>query len=62
MDVILGKFGAIPTIAKSFEVTMTKYFTRFIKKDENVNKDAIGWALNAKHRVVAEIYKLDPKY
>ena len=44
-------------IAKSFERTMAKYFERFQKDDPNVNKETIGWSLNAQHTKIAKIFK-----
>ena len=49
-------------IAKSYERAMTKYFERFVKDDPNVNKEEIGWSLNAKHVKIAKIFQLNAKW
>ena len=38
----MGRFAAVPTIAKNFEKTMMNYYNRFKKDDPNVNKDKIN--------------------
>ena len=36
----MGKFAAIPNIAKNFERNMMSYYERFVKEDSNVDKGA----------------------
>ena len=38
VNLIMGKYAALPTIAKSYEKTMMMYYNRFVKDDPNVNK------------------------
>ena len=58
----MGRFAAVPTIAKCYEKTMMMYYDRFKKDDPNVNKELIAESLNEKHEVIAKMYKFDPKW
>ena len=49
VNLLMGKFAAVLTIAKNFE-------------DPNVDKIAIGCSLNRKHEKIAQILKFDPKW
>ena len=49
-------------IAKSFERTMMRYHDRFVKADNNVDKEAINLQLNIKHIAVTNWLKTDKKW
>ena len=41
---------------------MMKYFERFQKNDGKIDQEAIGWALNEKHKMLAKYMQRDPKW